>query len=166
MKKKFFLVCVIALLAGAVNVFADHPGDKVGIGLFAGGGGGTVGNGFFYPGLTLKVPTFAVFWGVNGFIGAGSAGLGVSADYYILDKDLVKDGSFDLDWFLGVGAFAHIYFGSNSSVGLGVRIPIGLSWHINNIFELFIDVTPGIGLNIPPVLYLTAGAELGLRVWL
>jgi hypothetical protein len=164
-KKKFFLICLLALVVGSAQVFADHPSDEVGIGVFFGGGSGTVGGGIYNPGLTLKIPSVPVFFGVNAFFGSTS-GLGVSADYYLFDRDLIKDGSFDLDWFLGVGGFTHIYFGGSGYFALGARVPIGLSWHINKTFELFADVTPGVGLNFAPALYWVGGGELGLRVWL
>jgi hypothetical protein len=166
MKKQVLLLCLIGMLTGAVSVFADHPNDQVGVGLFLGGGSGTVGGGLFHPGLTLKFPDMPVFWGVNASFGAAT-GLGVSADYYFFDRDLVKDGSVDLDWFLGLGGFGHLYFGDIFYIALGARLPVGLSWHINKTFELYLDVAPGIGARFTPEpLYWTAGAELGLRVWL
>ncbi|GHU20684.1 hypothetical protein FACS1894163_13730 [Spirochaetia bacterium] len=164
MKKKFLLVCFIGLVLGIGGVSADHS-DGLGIGIIAGGGGGTVG-GLFYPTLSLKVPNVPVFWGVNAFLGSG-LGVGVSGDYYIFDRDLVDSGSFNLDWFLGVGAFSHFFFGDGFGLGAGVRVPVGLSLHINETFELFLDVTPGIGLgiNTGSILYFVGGGELGLRVW-
>jgi hypothetical protein len=165
MKKKFLLVCLLALVVGSARVFADHADNKVGIGLFFGGGSGTVGGGIYDPGMTLKIPKAPLFWGVNAFFGTTS-GLGLSMDYYLFDRDLIKDGSFDLDWFFGVGAFTHIFFGQNDFFALGVRFPIGLSWHINKTFELFLNGTPGVGVKFEPSpLYWVGGGELGLRVW-
>jgi hypothetical protein len=164
MKKKLLLLGVIGFLT--VNVFADHPGNKLGLGLFLGGGWGSVGGGVFNPGISLKVPKLPVFWGFNASIGNTSS-LSASADYYIFDADLVKDGSFDLDWFLGVGIFASMYFSDNPLFAVGARIPVGLSWHINNTFELFGDLVPGLGLRFTSnPLYGIFAAELGLRVWL
>lgn len=164
MKKRLLLFCVVGLLA--VNAFADHPSNKLGLGLFLGGGYGSVGGGLFHPGVSLKIPGVPIFWGVNAAIG-GVTGLSVSGDYYFIDADLVKDGSFDLDWFLGLGGFGHLYFGDDVSFALGARVPIGLSWHINKVFELFADVAPGIGVSFTShPLYWTMAGELGLRVWL
>jgi hypothetical protein len=149
----------------SVGVYADHPKDMVGVGLFMGGGWASVGGGLFHPGVTIKAPTMPFFWGFNASFGKAS-GLGVSMDYYLLDRDLVKDGSIDLDWFLGVGGFTHLYFGSDFTLALGFRLPIGLSWHISNSLELFLDVTPGIGARFDSEpFYTTLGGELGLRVW-
>jgi hypothetical protein len=164
LKKRLLLVCIVGLLA--VNAFADHPSDKVGIGLFLGGGYGSVGGGLFNPGLSLKIPRVPVMWGINASFG-GATGISLSGDYYFFDADLIKDGSFNLDWFLGLGGFGHFYFGNNFSFAMGARVPIGLSWHINKMFELFADVAPGIGVSFTSnPLYFTLGGELGLRLWL
>jgi hypothetical protein len=163
--KKFLLVfCFALVLAG--GVFADHPDDKTGVGLFLGGGWAGVGGGLFNPGFSLKVPHVPLFWGFNASFGAAT-GLSVSADYYLVDRDLVRDGSVDLDWFLGAGLFTHFYFGDDFTMALGVRLPLGLSWHINRVFELFADVAPGIGLKFDSKPFYGAfTAELGLRVWI
>jgi hypothetical protein len=164
LKKVLLLFCFILVLSA--GVFADHPDDKVGLGAFVGGGWGSVGGGIFNPGFSLKIPHLPIFWSFNGFI-SGVNGLGVSADYYLLDRDVVRDGSFDLDWFLGIGAFTRLYFGDYFGGALGVRLPIGLSWHINQVFELFTDVVPGVGLafNSRPFFgFFTV--ELGFRAWI
>jgi hypothetical protein len=158
------LICFALVLSGAV--FADHPDNKVGVGLFVGGGWAGVGGGVFNPGFSLKVPRLPLFWGLNAFFGS-ITGLSVSADYYLVDRDLVKDGSFDLDWFLGIGLFTHLYFGNHFTMALGARLPIGLSWHINQAFELFLDVAPGIGLKFDSrPFYGALAVELGLRFWI
>jgi hypothetical protein len=164
MKKRLLLVCLMVLLTGIV--FADHPADGVGIGLYFGGGSGTVGGGLFNPGLSLKFPSLPVFWGANAFFGS-TTGLGVTADFYLFDRDLVKDGSFDLDWFLGIGGFGHFFFGNTTYLALGARLPIGLSWHMNRTFELFLDVIPAVGLRFTKdFFYWAGGGELGLRAWI
>jgi hypothetical protein len=164
LKRVLFLFCFVLVFSS--GVFADHPDNKLGLGAFIGGGWGSVGGGMFNPGLSLKIPGVPIFWGFNADIGDVS-GIGVSADYYLLDRDVVKDGSFDLDWFLGIGAFTRLYFGDYFDGALGVRLPIGLSWHINQVFELFLDAVPGIGLAFhsrPFFGFLTA--ELGFRAWI
>ncbi|MDR0731499.1 MAG: hypothetical protein LBF63_07505 [Treponema sp.] len=162
MKKKLFLICVIGLLA--VNAFADHPGGKLGLGIFGGGGGTTAAHGNL--GLSLKLSSLPLFWGITAYFGDPFS-LNVSADLYLIDDDLTRDGSFDLDWFLGIGGFGHFVIGDSFSVALGARVPIGLSWHIINSLELFADVVPGLGISLQGApLYFDWGAELGLRLWL
>jgi hypothetical protein len=164
LKKVLLLFCFILVLSA--GVFADHPDDKVGLGAFLGGGWGSVGGGLFNPGLSLKIPRLPVFWGLNASFGSVT-GLSVSADYYLVDRDLVKDGSFDLDWFLGIGAFTSLYFGDYVGGALGFRLPIGLSWHINQVFELFLSAIPGIGVSFRSrPFYGAFAAELGFRAWI
>jgi hypothetical protein len=163
MRKRLLLLCVAGFLAA--NVFADHPGNRLGLGVFVGGGGTSVTNGQFDLGISVKTAGLPVFWGINASIGSGLA-LNISGDYYVFDQDLVRDGSFDLDWFLGVGGFGHFYFGDPFSAALGVRFPIGLSWHLNQNFEIFLAGIPGIGLQFTgDPLYWAGGGELGLRIW-
>lgn len=166
MKKRLvLLLCLAGILT--TGVFADHPNNKVGIGLFLGGGWGSVGGGLFNPGLSLKIPGVPVLWGVNAAFGRGIAGLSVSGDYYFVDRSLVKDGSINLGWFFGLGGFAHFYFGHDFTAALGVRLPIGLSWNITRAFELFADLAPGIGVRFSSApFYGVLGAELGFRVWI
>jgi hypothetical protein len=164
LKRVLLLFCFVLLVSA--GVFADHPDDKVGVGLFAGGGWGSVGGGVFNPGFSLKIPRVPVFWGFNAFFGY-APGLSVSADYYLVDRDLVKDGSFDLDWFLGIGAFTHLFFGDHFTMALGARLPVGLSWHINKVFELFLNAVPAIGMSFTSSpFYGSFGAELGFRAWI
>ncbi|MDR0669089.1 MAG: hypothetical protein LBF95_03310 [Treponema sp.] len=165
MKKKLLLVCVVGLLAA--NVFADHPGGKLGVGVFGGGGSSTAAGGRGSLGLSLKLSGLPLFWGVTAYFGDPFL-MNVSADYYLIDDDLVKDGSFNLDWFFGIGGFGRFYISSNDfAVDLGLRLPIGLSWHIINNVELFADVVPGLGISLQGnPLDWTWGGELGLRLWL
>jgi hypothetical protein len=164
MKKILFIVAV-GLLIGTAGLYADHPGG-LGIGPVFGGGSGSVGGGLFYPGLNLKLSDVPVFWGFNAYIGSYGFGMGVTGDYYLIDSDLVTSGSFDLDWYFGLGGFAHLFFGNDFYMGLGLRVPIGLSWHITKQFELYLAAIPGIGLSIPIGLYWAGSGELGLRIWL
>jgi hypothetical protein len=171
MSKKLLLLCVVGLVA--VNVFADHPGDKLGLGIFGGyGDSSSTEGGSGNLGLSLKLPGMPIFWGVGfDFKDADGKALSVSGDVYLFDEDLISQGSFDLDWFLGVGGYGHFIFYKDSGIGadLGIRIPIGLSWHITNNFELFGDVVPGIGIDFEkdgPDFGYVWGGELGLRLWL
>jgi hypothetical protein len=54
-------------------------------------------------------------------------------------------------------------------LGLGVRVPIGLSWQPVKFFEVFVDLVPDIGLGIVPELGnfdWDINGELGVRFWL
>jgi len=172
--KKLILVLLIGLLVGTA-AFADH--DGLGIGIVGGGFWG--GAGFGYPGFSLKLPSIPIFWGIYFPLYNRYFGLGVTGDYYIFDKNLVtkdltnEDGTykFKLDWYLGLGGFINMYFWPDDfNIGLGVRVPIGLSWHIIKPLELFLGLHPGLGFWVGkydalPV-YPFIGGEIGFRLWL
>jgi hypothetical protein len=108
-----------------------------------------------------------------------------------------EDGNynFKLDWYLGVGFFVNAYFhddyyevGNNGlrnrrvtkgSFDFGLRVPVGLSWHIIKPIELFVGFVPGLGFWIGPIWdnraheyytdfkpYPYLGGEIGLRFWI
>ena len=170
--KKLFLVLLIGF-AVSTAAFADH--DGLGVGII--GGWGWPGHG--YAGLSLKVPKMPIFWGIYPTFAGTSFGVGVTGDFYFIDKNLVsstmtnEDGNynFKLDWYLGLGAFLNMWFwDGGANAGLGARVPIGLSWHIIKQLELFLDFAPGIGISFNaggvwgP--YWAGALELGLRFWM
>jgi hypothetical protein len=208
--KKLVLVVFIGLLVSTA-VFADHEGFGIGVV----GGGGWSGYGLGWGALSLKLPSVPIFWALS-FPYAGNDGfnIGIIGDYYIIDKSLVakdmtnEDGTykFKLDWYFGVGGFIYTYFSNNyvenlnyptdkrvtkGSVDFGLRVPVGLSWHIIKQLELFLAVVPGFGVWAYPdwnrekdlhqredgSTYWTGeyytrwnahpfiGAEIGLRFW-
>ena len=148
--KKLFLVLFIGLLLSTA-AFADH--ESLGIGAVFSGGGG-LGGGGFYPGLSLKFPSLPIFWGVHAHIG-GHFGFGATGDFYFFDSNLISDNLVNedgiyrlkLDWYLGVGALGEFQFGRNwAGFNLGVRIPVGLSWHVVQQFEITLGTAPTLGL--------------------
>ena len=170
--KKLLLVLLIGF-AVSTSAFADHEG--LGIGIVGGWGWPSHG----YAGLSLKSPTLPVFLGIYPVFAGTSFGVGVTGDFYIIDKSLVnskmtnEDGTynFKLDWFLGLGAFVNTWFWDGGGwVGIGARVPIGLSWHIIKQLELFMDLAPGIGVSFGAggvhFPYWAGAFELGLRFWL
>jgi hypothetical protein len=175
--KKLILVLIIGLLLGTA-AFADHEG--FGIGIVGGGGWSGVGAG--YPGLSLKIPSIPIFWGFYIPIIRDGFSTGITADYYIFDSNLVsteftnEDGiyKFKLDWYFGVGFFFNMYsWPDDFNLDLGLRLPIGLSWHIIRQIELFFGVNPGIGFWIGDyerhymlsLVHFSIGGEIGLRFW-
>jgi hypothetical protein len=171
----------MVLLSGVA--FADHP-DTLGLGGVFGGGiafdftqsGGNWG--FGYPGLSLKIPKVPIFWAFSANLAHYTTGFGVTGDYYIIDKNLVAqdmtndDGTFKfkLDWYLGVGLFLFLHFWSNTvAFDVGVRVPVGASWHIIKELELFTAIGPAVGIftgtDIPLRFHYFSFGEIGLRYW-
>jgi len=191
--KKLVLVILIGLLVGTA-AFADH--DGLGIGLILGGGGGVNGGGF-HPGLSLKIPSIPIFWGVylgwssnNDWGHTNYFGITVTGDYYFVDKNLFSstanssDGSYNvkLDWFFGLGGAVNLNFWNvryreagkewrddGFGVGLGLRIPIGLSWHVITPFEIALGLVPTFGVYLSDYysgFWWDINAELIFRLWI
>jgi hypothetical protein len=203
MKKLLFVVLIGLLVSTAA--FADHEGFGIGV---VGGGGGVLGGdswgniGLGWASISLKVPEVPVFWALSFPFYDTKAQLfsiGVSGDYYIFDNNLVtqvmtnEDGNYNLklDWYLGVGAYFNMAFWETfnykkyekeilPNYDFGLRVPVGLSWHIIRQLELYVGVIPGIGFWVGPDKKWNAnddrydyklnthgnvGGEIGLRFW-
>jgi hypothetical protein len=164
--KRFLLVLCVGLFIGTAGLYAQHPGGT-GIGVV--GGGGRAGSNV---GLSLKVESMPPFWGINLRMNKNYFGLGVSGDYYLVDKPLVPN--INLGWFFGIGGYVNMAFYDDTYtdrmwLGIGARIPIGLSWQPAKFFEIFAGLVPDIGLGIVPELgnfVWNVNGELGVRVWL
>ena len=182
--KKLIVVLALATILATGTAFADHP-DGWGIGLITGFHGGWVGEtAAGVPiGLSLKIPNIPVFWGLSFGFGSEFFDTRIMGDYYIFDSPLGED--LNLHWFLGVGGFFDIFRFSRSyfflgkysytSVAFGARLPVGLSWQPKNFLELFLGITPGLGINIRGSGRVEkSGAtfavfwpiELGVRLWI
>ena len=165
--KKILLVSILVLvIAGAA--FADHPSDKFGIGLMGGYYGGWEGGGWGHTALSLKLPNIPIYWAINLGFDESYFRMGLSGDYYLVEGVLVSD--INLHWFAGLGAWANLGFFSNDAyISFGGRLPIGLSWHVIEILEIFLDVAPSLGVQVTPKFYFPSGGwpiEIGIRIWL
>lgn len=175
--KKIIIVFALAAILATGTAFADHP-DGWGVGIVGGYYGGWEGGGYPHFGLSLKVPDLPIFWGINLNISSYYFGLGVTGDYYFIDKILAPD--INLHWFLGVGGWVNLGIWNTGNkdggvaFGLGARVPIGLSWQLDlggsplTFLEIFLDVAPSLGVYIAPGFHFPAGGwpiEFGLRLW-
>jgi hypothetical protein len=164
MKKLAFIIMVSSLLS--VGAFADHP-KGLGVGVVGGANFSSDGSGSDI-GLSLKLPSMPIFWALQLSIN-DSIALGVSGDKYLIDKELLKEGDFRLDWYAGIGGYAGLGIGDVTHASIGARVPIGLSWHITREFELWLGLAPSLGITLAPELNFPDfffASELGLRIWL
>lgn len=165
--RKTLLIGIIWCMLSSV-VFADHR-NGTGIGGVLGTNYGIAGAGANL-GLSLKTPSIPIFWAAFLGIQNKNVAFGITGDKYLYDQDLVSEKDFNLDWYFGIGAYLNM--GSINDKFLsaaGVRFPIGLSWHINKEYEMFIALDPSVGISISPDLKfpdLFVAAELGLRYWM
>ncbi|GAP73412.1 hypothetical protein [Candidatus Symbiothrix dinenymphae] len=116
------------------------------------------------PGISFKAPKIPIFWDVSlGLKKNNWLNVGVSGDYYLLDKTFEEE--INLGWYLGIGAYAGVTFSgvgedSRTKFGGGIRVPIGLSWIYKEKLEVFGAWAPNIG---------TSGSmtfEVGVRYWM
>jgi hypothetical protein len=73
-----------------------------------------------------------------------------------------------LHWYLGLGVYSCFGFGDPFGLAVGGRLPVGLGFQPIPLLELFIEVSPGIGLGIlPDPVYLDWNVVglLGIRFW-
>jgi hypothetical protein len=105
-------------------------------------------------------------------------GFGLTGDYYFIDDTMVEqrmtddDGAYydlKLHWYLGAGLFLNMHPYSRNAAYFyrGVRVPVGLSWHIIETVELFLSVVPNIGLAnwVKNPFHFGVNGEIGLRYW-
>jgi hypothetical protein len=171
--KKLVLVLLLGMLAvGAA--FADHPQDKLGIGPVWRGGFGP--SNWWDIGLSLKVPSVPIFWSINVRPGSGYLILGATGDFYFKDDSIIakemtnEDGTYNfrLDWYFGLGAYLSLGFWNDyMAATFGLRVPIGLSWHIISSIEMFLGAAPSLGISTRGDLFHWGlPVEVGFRFWL
>jgi len=169
--KRVVLVLILFAILATGTVFADHP-SGFGIGVQ----GGTTGfwDTSYYGkdlrnggALSLKIPKVPVFWAVRLDSWAGELFLGLSGDYYLIDKVLAKD--IHLNWYLGLGLGVATWISEPANYfAIAGRVPIGLSFQPIPLLEIFLQVVPQMGASIKPEIHIPYGGwgiDLGLRVW-
>lgn len=107
-------------------------------------------------GLSIKInrfPVLALAWSVDKH-------LMVNCDYWI------KNSRFDRNiyWYFGFGVSLRIINNQEDNVGLGLRIPIGLSTFLAKKLELFGELAPG--MSFFPATDRTIAAGIGLRFYI
>jgi hypothetical protein len=163
MKKLLLVFALVAILATG-TAFADHP-DGFGIGAQFGGVSGWSNFGFGYGvALSLKIPSVPIFWtfDFNGF--GGYLWMVVSGDVYLIDAQITGP----LHWYLGPGLYVDLGLGSPFGLGVGGRLPIGLSIQPIELLEIYLQIVPSIGVHIIPSpvgLGGGIGGNLGIRLW-
>ena len=174
--KKAFLAGILALFVCVSGVFSAENNNPGGWGIGAGFHGGYGNESLNGAALSLKAPQLPIYWGAQLGFRSHYFSFGLTGDYYVLDRPLVRD--INLGWYLGVGGFFD--FGSYSAGGygwnyldLGARVPIGLSWQPLRWLEVFGEAAPGLGLGLffgdfagdAAELFWAFNVAIGVRFW-
>jgi hypothetical protein len=168
MKKKIILAAIIALITTGA-AFAEYP-KGWGLGLVAGYSGyweSGYDNGANW-GIALKAPNPPIFWTIAVELDKNYSVLGLHGDYYLLHNNLIKE--INLHWYIGIGGWVWLWLPRQGDIGLGsgARAPIGLSWQPVELFELFMELAPSLGIRITPDFHFPTGglgAAIGFRFW-
>lgn len=160
MKKKLVVMMAALMLLAATGAFA------FGVGLQFNGNADDMSN--TGPAVTFKVDSIPLIWAVNWYIGDDTT-IGLTGDYWALNRKITNLGKAPLNWFLGVGFFANMLFGDEFVFTGGLRVPVGLNMFLaDGFFEPFIMVAPSFGLEFVPSLGTDTPffpISAGFRMW-
>lgn len=158
-------IVLFALLLGASS---QAQRDGFGIGIMAGDPTGLNAKYWLSGDRAL---TFGLAWGPWG------RNLHLHGDYTIQNVDLVNEGDVRLDLYYGLGVRMRSWSGrerywrngrwyedGTGSVGLGMRIPVGMAMTVDGLpLNFFLEVVPT--LELVPATYLDIDLALGVRYW-
>jgi hypothetical protein len=168
MKKILFVLLLVTIIT-AGTAFAEPDGLGIG-GLLRWQRTWDTEGG--YPrdlAVSFKISGIPIYWAVNvPFVdpfrpwNPPPFSIGLSGDVYVLQGELVPD--INLNYFLGLGAYVYYHGG----LGTGGRFPIGLRWWPSDVFEVFLNAAPGLGVKLNPVKFPDGGfsIETGIRIWM
>ncbi len=88
-------------------------------------------------GLSYKAGNLAI--GLGWSFASDKDRIDTTIDWWLINKDFVEM----MNWYLGIGIKGK--FGKDT-VGIGVRVPIGIQWWIADELELFAELAPGMSL--------------------
>jgi len=174
--KKVIMGIVLAVVLGGTAAYAQPSGFGIGVLWQQQIGLGNYGVGNSGPSLSLKLPGSPIFWAVNLGIGDNYFGLGIQGDHYLVYRNIAGP----VYWYLGLGGWGTVHFWGTGDagymgLGLGARLPIGISIQPVNFLEIFVDAAPSLGVRIDfgsgdhsGVRFPVAGVPLGfgIRLWL
>ena len=89
--------------------------------------------------MTLHIPNVPLFFGIGADL-TNEFALAMTADYWLLHEQI----SGPLEWYVGLGGYGAVSFGSPGWHAFGVRVPIALQlWPLDNeLLELFVELAP------------------------
>ncbi|ANN62864.1 hypothetical protein JQ824_11215 [Brachyspira hyodysenteriae] len=142
-----FCTILISFFSIESKLYADYPNGAA-AGLFL---------RFSFPsqaslGVTGKIDNFPLMF--SGILNIGIStkgwawfGLSANADWWALKYRIGKAGESDAWLYFGPGAEAVAEFGNNYwNLGLGFRLPLGVSFIVDRDWEIFLQISPGLNV--------------------
>ena len=153
--KKIVLIGIVLMVAFAGTASASTFGVGAAYGLQPIGG---------LPGsnvmLSVKAPRVPFLLGLGFSLGTNQFELGMTADWWLLQQNLVT--------FINVYAGPGLYAGIAQSLEVGGRMPIGLNAYPLDFLELFVEVAPTLTVRFSdPIVFPNFALQgaFGFRFW-
>ncbi len=157
MKKKVLIIAIILTVFCTFSISAISLGPELGfVGTTNYGESIGVSLRLDQPNLIFSLyPSFGRYYYGNSYYYRNWVSLSAAVDYWFMNPkiaDIAEDVS--VNWFLGAGGMASVYFYyySNSSTyiegEIGARMPVGINFMILNWIEPYIQIAPTVGLAI------------------
>lgn len=160
MNRKIVILAAALIVAGCAQVFA------FGIGLQL--NGNIERNMRPGPAITFKTDSIPLVFALSYNL-SGDPAIGLTGDYWALNKRLVNLGSVPLNWFFGVGFYINTIFADEFVLNGGIRVPLGLNMFIADGFiEPFVQIAPSFGVVLVPALDIDGvfwPIAAGFRLW-
>ncbi len=154
MKRTLLAACAAALLLiPASNAWSWGIGASFGLNDLGGNPGQNVM-------ASIKLDETPFLFGIGGRISDGNVTLGLTADWWMVHKNLVNF----LNYYIGPG----LYFALSEEIELGGRLPIGINAYPLDPLELFLEIAPTIALLAPEgIEFPNLGLQgaIGFRFW-
>ncbi len=110
--------------------------------------------------LSVKADQLPFLLGVGARMNASTFSLGLTADWWAMNNNLVNF----INYYLGLG----LYAGIGQDIALGARLPIGLNAFPIEPLEIFLEVAPTLAFISPGgITFPDIGLQgaVGLRFW-
>ena len=151
-KKTLLMVALLAIIT-VIPAYSFGIGAAFGLDVTE-----TVGPGAL---LSLRLDSFPAVFGV-GWSAKGDFQLGLTADWWLFHTNLVSI----LSLYVGPGLYLDLGItGGTASLGIGVRVPVGLQAWIIDPLELFLELAPTFGMKDGQFPRLGIQGALGFRFW-
>lgn len=189
MKKKILLIVGFLCIVAVANVYAIGVGVQGNLNIFTSmvhgsddGEGGTT----FAPGFSLLFSPNHKFHVAGSWLRDNTAKqhvVGLTFDFVPMNLELfprkkvlvkVRPDPFSIFFNVGLGVYTNTFFGNPDSdvpiqkITGGLRVPLGLSFFIDEKIEIFTHVAPSFGVDFQPEFTFSDPffpVALGLRFW-